>query len=145
MIEGFEQLYFLIKELILNLKSTDQVNHMNMAAGFIGIIDTYILAIVMYTLAVSVYKLFFGNKVSIPWVDVENLNDLKSHLAKMSVLFLSTLLIQKITEWKNHMEVLCFSVSISMICMVLIFYIKHLDARKDCISKEGESILNKKI
>lgn len=132
MLVGLLRLYFIIVDSLNSIHSSSGNDYMYISASFIGIIDLYILAIVLYTLAVSIYKLFINKTgLSIAWIDVYNLNDLKCHLAKMSVLFLSTMLIQKITEWKNPIETLYFAISISLICLVLIFYTKHLDSIKD--------------
>lgn len=140
MLVGIFSLYELIIQFIDSIKDSQEINHVEFSANFIGIIDIYILAIVLYTLAVGIYKLFIGNKVGINWIRVNNINDLKSHLAKMSVLFLCTMIIQKITEWKEPVNTLYFAVSISLISGVLIWYTKHLDDRKDKLKEERERI-----
>lgn len=137
---GLERLYFILVDFINGINSSGGNSYMFISASFIGIIDIYILAIVLYTLAVCIYKLFISKTgLSIAWIDVYNLNDLKSHLAKMSVLFLSTMLIQKIAEWKDSIETLYFAISISLICLILIFYTRHLDSRKDMVKEPANS------
>lgn len=133
MLLGIIRLYVLILEFIesLNQVFDGTENYLIISAGFLGIIDIYLLAIVLYTLAISVYKLFIGNTLAIHWLKVNSLSDLKNQLSKMSILFLSTLLIQKITYWKNPQETLYFAISITIICLVLVWYTKHLDIRKD--------------
>jgi uncharacterized membrane protein YqhA len=135
---GFERLFLIILGFIAKIKNPDHTNHLEIVAGFIGIIDIFILAIVMYTLAVGIYKLFLGNNVPVPWIEINNLNDLKTHLAKMSVIFLSTMLIQKITEWKEPKETLFFAISISLISVVLIWYIKQLKEYCHLVEKEKD-------
>lgn len=138
MLLGLLRLYVLVTEFINSVDSTDlqSSKYMVISAGFLGIIDIYLLAIVLYTLSIGIYKLFIGNAISIHWLHVNNLSDLKNQLSKMSILFLSTLLIQKITEWENPQDTLFFAISITLICLVLVWYTKHLDVRKDITSEE---------
>lgn len=131
MLIGLSKLYFIIVDIIKIMYDISSLDSTLVSAHFIGIIEIYVLAIVFYIFALSIYKLFIGTSISIKWLKVENINDLKSNISKMSVLFLSTLTIQKIAEWKNSVDTLYFGIVIVMICAILIWYFKHMDKKEE--------------
>lgn len=115
---------------IFNLLYCEFNNHTGLdfnlvIAHFISIIDIYLLALVLYIFAVAIYKLFIGEYKSLGWLKIESVDDLKSNIAKMTILFLSTLLVQKITEWKDPQGTLYFGGIIIGLSIMLIVFI-HL-------------------
>ena len=92
------------------------------STGILSIIDIYLLAIVVYILAIGLYKLFIGPFEGYTWMEIDNINDLKQHIAKMIVLFLATFLLQKIVEYDDHEKILNFGCVIIGIMAVLIWF-----------------------
>lgn len=129
MLVGIIKLYYTIISIYEHARSREIIDHSaQISANFLSIIENYILAIVFYILAISIYKLFIGNEIplKLKWVKVEDINDLKLHMSKMSVLFLCTMIIQKVTEWQNPLDTLYFGSVITMICAILIWYSRNL-------------------
>jgi uncharacterized membrane protein YqhA len=130
MFVGIVKLYYTILEIYHNINNPKIVDHaVKISANFLSIIEVYILALAFYTFAVSVYKLFIGNSIpgKLEWIIVDNINDLKSHLSKMAVLFLCMMIIQKITEWKDPIGTLYLGVVVTLTSLVLILFSKHLE------------------
>ena len=130
MLLGMIKLFYTILGIYKNIFNPDIIDlSMTISADFLSIIENYILSITFYILALGLYELFIGNAIpkKLSWIKITNINDLKSLLSKMCVLFLCIMIIQKITEWKNPLEMLYFGVVASLICVILIFYAKHLD------------------
>lgn len=130
MLVGIVKLYYTIIEILRNINNPKIIEHAaKISAHFLSIIENYILSIAFYTLAVSIYKLFIGNNPlgKLGWIIVENINDLKSHLAKMSVLFLCIMVIQKITEWKDPIGTLYLGIVVTLTSCTLIWFSKYLD------------------
>lgn len=133
MLVGIVKLYYTLFTIYKNIQNPEIIDQAAMiSAHFLSIIENYILAIVFYILALSIYKLFIGNEIplKLKWVKVDDINDLKSHMSKMSILFLCTMMIQKVTEWKNSLDTLYFGIVIAMISAILIWYSKFLDSEK---------------
>lgn len=120
---GIHKLVIIIKDIfVLGIKNLDAINMNIVSARIIGIIDIYLLAIVVYILAIGLYKLFIGPFEGYTWMEIDNMNDLKQHIAKMIVLFLSTFLLQKIVEYDDHEKILNFGSVIIGIMAVLIWF-----------------------
>ena len=100
------------------------------SARIIGIIDIYLLVIVLYILAIGLYKMFIGPFEGYTWMEIEDLNDLKRHIAKVTVLFLSTFLLQKIVEYEDHGKILNFGIVIIGTMAVLIWFSITLKNKK---------------
>jgi len=133
MLVGIIKLYYTVKEILININNPKIIEHAaKISAHFLSIIENYILSIAFYTLAVGIYKLFIGNNPhgKLAWILVENINDLKSHLAKMSVLFLCIMVIQKIAEWKDPAGTLYLGIVVTLTSCTLIWFSKHLDDKK---------------
>lgn len=129
---GIVKLYYTMLSIYDNIGKPAIIEHSaKIAAHFIGIMENYILAIVFYIFALSIYKLFIGHTEKLKWIKVENINDLKSNISKMSVLFLCTFIIQKITEWSNPQDTLYFAIAIAMTCGILIWYFTRMDIKKE--------------
>lgn len=122
MLIGIVRLYFIVYDFITNFSSVYSFNFSLISAHFITIIDIYLLALVCYIFAVGIYKLFVGNITSLSWLKIETIDDLKLHISKMAILFLATLMIQKIAKWTEPHDVLYFGIVITLICAVLVWY-----------------------
>ena len=106
---GIHKLVIIIKDIfVLGIKNLDDINMNIVSTGILSIIDIYLLAIVVYILAIGLYKLFIGPFEGYTWMEIDNINDLKQHIAKMIVLFLATFLLQKIVEYDDHEKILNF-------------------------------------
>ncbi|HTL80223.1 MAG TPA: YqhA family protein [Bacteroidia bacterium] len=133
MLLGMVKLYYTVTDIYENMRNPEIMDESAMiSAHFLGIIETYILSITLFILALSLYKLFVGNYTlaKLSWVKVENINDLKSNLSKMTVLFLCIMVVQKITEWKNPLDTLYLGIIVATISGVLIWFSKHLDTTR---------------
>jgi CheY-like chemotaxis protein/uncharacterized membrane protein YqhA len=130
MLIGLIKLYIIIFESVTHFKDFYKMNFSEVSAQFITIIDIYLLAFVCYIFAVGIYKLFIGNFASYVWLKIETIDDLKLHMSKMAILFLATLVIQKIAKWVDPLEVLYFGIVITLICSVLIWYCMLLQKKE---------------
>ena len=129
---GIHKLVIIIKDIVvLGIKSLDAINMNIVSARIIGIIDIYLLVIVLYILAIGLYKLFIGPFEGYTWMEIEDINDLKRHIAKVIVLFLSTFLLQKIVEYDDHEKILNYGIVIIGVMAVLIWFSITLKNKND--------------
>ena len=120
---GIHKLVIIIKDIfVIGIKNLDAINMNIVSARIIGIIDIYLLVIVLYILAIGLYKMFIGPFEGYTWMEIDDLNDLKRHIAKVVVLFLSTFLLQKIVEYEDHGKILNFGIVIIGTMAVLIWF-----------------------
>lgn len=130
MFVGIIRLCYGVADFVSNFKSIYEMNFTLLSAHFITIIDIYLLALVCYIFAVGIYKLFIGKLASFAWLKIETIDDLKLQISKMVILFLATLIVQKIAKWEDREDVLYFGIVITLICSVLIWYTIILQKRE---------------
>lgn len=124
---GAMELYNICQNIYNHFTSNEVMDIGLMVAHFIELVDMYILGFLFYILAVGAYELFIGEIPSNGLVRIKTVGELKSHIAKMGVLFLATLQIKKIAEMNGSLDTLLYSGSTALICLVLIFYFRSLD------------------
>lgn len=96
------------------------------SAQIISIIDIFVLIIGMFIFSSSVYRLFIGPLKQSSALKIDSLDGLKSSIAKVILLFLITFLAQEIVNWVDPLNTLYFSISITLACGVLIWFITSL-------------------
>lgn len=122
MLVGLVRLYYIVYDFVTVYKNYDTLNFSLISAHFITIVDIYLLALVCYIFAVGIYKLFIGNFDSFAWLKINTIDDLKLQISKMVILFLATLIVQKIAHWEDPQNVLYFGIIISLVCAILVWY-----------------------
>ena len=86
-------------------------------------IDAFLVAIVLYLLAVSIYKLFIGDLDIPPQMVAKNLSELKSKLSSLIVLVLVVSFVEEIFETNPPInQVVGYAIAISLICAVLVAF-----------------------
>lgn len=127
---GVLKLYIIFRDLIFT--SRDEYTEVDvdvLSAQLLGIVDIYVLAVVLYIFTTAIYQLFIGRVTTHPWLKIDNMDDLKSNLAKMMILFLSTFIVEKIVEWEDPVKIMYFGVVIVIVCLMLIWYSTFLTKR----------------
>lgn len=130
MLVGIAKLYYIVSELHEQFNDFYSMDTSLISTHFITIVDIYLLAIVFYIFAIGIYKLFIGEFLSLPWLHIETIDDLKLHISKMTVLFLITLIVQKIAEWGDAKNDLLYSIAIALVSAVLIWYCRILQVKE---------------
>lgn len=91
-------------------------------AHMVAILDSFLLAVILYIFSVALYELFIG-KLNLPkWLIVKDLDDLKKKLSSVIALMLGVTFLEHVVDWKNPDATLKFAVSIALIIGVLVFY-----------------------
>lgn len=128
---GVFKLFIIFRDVIFDVNGDlSAVDIQLISAKLLGIVDLYVLGIVMYLFTIAVYQLFIGPVRTHPWLRINCMDDLKSHLAKMMVLFLSTFLVEKVVSWKDPEMILYFGGIVVLTCLMLIWYTSKLSCSK---------------
>jgi len=90
----------------------------------VAVIDSYILAVILYIFSVAMYELFIG-KLTLPeWLAIKDLDDLKKKLSSVIVLMLAVTFLEHLVKWEKPQDTLMFAVAIAVVIFSLIFYMK---------------------
>lgn len=93
-------------------------------AHMIAILDSFLLAVILYIFSIALYELFIG-KLSMPkWLSIKDLDDLKKKLSSVIALMLGVVFLEHVVDWKDSKSTMEFAIAIALIIGVLVFYMK---------------------
>lgn len=111
-----------IYQVALHAMKLDMQFHM---VEIVEILDTYLLAVVLYIFSAALYELFIG-KLDLPaWLVIRSLDDLKKKLSSVMALILAVTFVEHVVEWKNPQETLMFAVAIAVMIFALVYYMRN--------------------
>lgn len=93
------------------------------AIAFIGIVDVFLLATVLYIIGVGLYELFIGPLDLPDWLEINNLDDLKVKLIGVLVTVMGVLFLGRIVRWDGTSGILPFGLSIAAIIAAMTFFL----------------------
>ncbi|MBC7475899.1 MAG: YqhA family protein [Candidatus Sericytochromatia bacterium] len=87
---------------------------------FIQIMDSFLIAILLFIFSVSIYELFIG-KLDLPeWMLSHSFEELKVKLSNVIVLVLVIKFVEKLVEWDNAKDTLMYAISVTLISAILL-------------------------
>ena len=120
-----------VDAFVLGLIKTYKAIHAIFATGgrdplilfyLIQLVDTFLVAIVLYIFAVSIYELFIG-KLDLPdWMLAHNLHDLKAKLSSVIILVAAVIFIERMIEGEDALQLLYLGGAVALVSAALIAY-----------------------
>jgi len=92
--------------------------------AFIEVVDVFLLATVLYIIAVGLYELFIGELQLPSWLVIKNLDDLKGQLISVVVAVLAVLFLGTIVGSKNESP-LVLGLAISPMIVALTLFLSY--------------------
>ncbi|HAG50881.1 MAG: hypothetical protein A2X87_08230 [Deltaproteobacteria bacterium GWC2_42_51] len=93
-------------------------------AHAVAILDSFILAVILYIFAIALYELFIGELRLPEWLVIKDLDDLKKKLSSVIALMLAVTFLEHLAEWSEPQGTLMFAVAIAVVIFALVFYMK---------------------
>lgn len=136
----------------LALKESESAPSLSIAE-IVGVIDAYLLAIVLFIFSLGIYELFISQIDEIEkggeaddrpsWLAIHDLDDLKEKLAKVIIMILMVTFYEKVVqiEWVTPWEMILLAISIFLISLTFFFLgkSKHEPKPKTRAAKEEDS------
>jgi uncharacterized membrane protein YqhA len=95
--------------------------------GFIEVADIFLLAVVLYIMALGLYELFIDPNLPLPeWLVVRSLEDLKEKLVGVVVVVLAIFFLGRLIESDNPQEALYLGVGIAAVIASLAYFAKSV-------------------
>jgi len=95
--------------------------------GFIEVADIFLLAVVLYIMALGLYELFIDPNLPLPeWLVVRSLEDLKEKLIGVVVVVLAIFFLGRVIESENPLELLYLGVAIAAVIASLAYFAKSV-------------------
>lgn len=97
----------------------------DVAIGFLEVIDVFLLATVLYIVALGLYELFLDPQMpGPPWLKIETLDDLKERLVTVVVVMLGVTFLAFVVDYKAAGSVLEVGAAIALILAALGVFFK---------------------
>lgn len=94
-----------------------------LVVGFIEVADIFLLAVVLYIMAVGLYELFIDDNLDLPaWLVIHNLEDLKEKLVGVVIVVLAVFFLGRVIESESPIEVLYLGGGISLVIAALSYF-----------------------
>lgn len=83
-------------------------------------IDIFLLATVLYIIALGLYELFIDDALELPnWLEVSTLDDLKGRLLGVIVVILPVTFLGKLVEWKQGQDILWLGLAVGAVLLAI--------------------------
>lgn len=83
-------------------------------------IDIFLLATVVYIIALGLYELFIDDALDLPhWLEVHTLDDLKARLLGVIVVILPVTFLGKLVEWKQGKDILWLGLAVGAVLLAV--------------------------
>ena len=99
----------------------------HLAVESIEIIDLFLLATVLYIVALGLYELFIDEKLPVlPWLVITNLDDLKAKLTGVITVSLAVTFLAYVVEWDGNTNILALGLSVGVVLFALSFLLPRV-------------------
>ncbi|MEK7828321.1 MAG: YqhA family protein [Deltaproteobacteria bacterium] len=99
-------------------------------AHAVAILDSFILAVILYIFAIALYELFIGELKLPEWLVIKDLDDLKKKLSSVIALMLAVTFLEHLAEWNDPQGTLMFALAIAAVIFALVFYMKTKEKKE---------------
>ena len=116
-VEGYE---------VINLIANGSDKGIKQASiALIELVDVFLIATVLYIIAVGLYELFIGELELPEWLVITNLDDLKTKLIGVVVTVLAVLFLGQVVSWDGTAALLPFGASIALVIAGLTWFLSQ--------------------
>jgi uncharacterized membrane protein YqhA len=88
----------------------------------LGVVDSYLLAVVLLIVVIGLYELFIGELDVPQWLRVDSLDDLKKSIVDILIVFLGVKGVETLVGAKDPMDALAFAGAVAILIVALSFF-----------------------
>ncbi|MEI8308913.1 MAG: YqhA family protein [Chloroflexales bacterium] len=90
----------------------------------IELVDLFLLATVLYVIAVGLYELFVDDSIPMPsWLVIHNLDDLKEKLIGVVIVVLGVLFLGHVISWDGQRDLLSPGAAVALVIASLSYFL----------------------
>lgn len=91
--------------------------------AFIELTDLFLLATVLYVIAIGLFELFVDDRLDLPnWLEIHDLNDLKEKLIGVIIVVMGVLFLGQVVTWDGQRDLLGYGVGIALVIAALTWF-----------------------
>jgi uncharacterized membrane protein YqhA len=86
-----------------------------LSVDFLTIVDVFLLAAILYIVALGMYELFVDDSLELPaWLQISHINDLKVKLLGVVVVMVAISFLAQVTIWEGGTDILAYGVAVAL-------------------------------
>lgn len=98
----------------------------------IELADLFLLATVLYVMAVGLYELFIDDTLDLPaWLEIHNLDDLKDKLIGVVIVVLGVVFLGQVITWDGQRDLLAFGAAVALVIGALAYFVSQKKGGKE--------------
>ena len=120
---GTVETYVVIRDVFSKGEFTSKVAK-TLLLSFIEITDIFLLATVLYIVALGLYELFIDHQVPVPgWLEIRTLDDLKDKLIGVVIVVIGVGFLGQFTTWNGETNLLVSGGGAALVIAALTFFL----------------------
>jgi uncharacterized membrane protein YqhA len=117
---GFAGVLSAIWEGVTVSSPFDYDNLKELSIVLIQAIDIFLLATVVYIIALGLYELFIDEALDLPhWLEVKTLDDLKARLLGVIIVLLPVTFLGQLVQWKEGQDILWLGLAVGAVLLAI--------------------------
>ncbi len=93
---------------------------------FIELTDLFLLATVLYVIAIGLFELFVDDRVILPhWLEIHDLNDLKEKLIGVVIVVMGVVFLGQVVTWDGERQLLGYGAGIALVIAALTYFLSQ--------------------
>jgi uncharacterized membrane protein YqhA len=94
--------------------------------AFIELTDLFLLATVLYVIAIGLFELFIDDRLDLPdWLEIHDLTDLKEKLIGVLVVVMGVLFLGQVVTWDGERDLLRYGGGIALVIAALTYFVSQ--------------------
>ncbi|MCS6840779.1 MAG: YqhA family protein [Roseiflexus sp.] len=122
---GTVETFVVIRDVFAKGEFTSKVAK-TLLLSFIEITDIFLLATVLYIVALGLYELFIDDRVPVPrWLEIHTLDDLKDKLVGVIIVVIGVGFLGQFTSWNGETNLLISGGGAALVIAALTFFLSQ--------------------
>ena len=106
--------------------SLDSPKAKQLILAFIELTDLFLLATVLYVIAIGLFELFVDDRLDLPnWLEIHDLNDLKEKLIGVLIVVMAVLFLGQVVTWDGERNLLQYGAGIALVIAALTWFVSQ--------------------
>lgn len=106
--------------------SLDSPRAKQLILAFIELTDIFLLATVLYVIAIGLFELFVDDRLNLPnWLEIHDLNDLKEKLIGVLIVVMAVLFLGQVVTWDGERNLLQYGAGIALVIAALTWFVSQ--------------------
>lgn len=94
--------------------------------AFIEVTDLFLLATVLYVIAIGLFELFVDDRLELPnWLEIRNLDDLKQKLIGVMIVVMAVVFLGQVVTWDGQRDLFGYGGGIAVVIAALTYFLSQ--------------------